>query len=84
MHSNVLNYEPENALFVTDSDPLVFYRAIATFAKKHLSDNGMLFFEINENLNSEMNEMLIDSGFSEIEIRKDINGKNRMVCCRNI
>jgi release factor glutamine methyltransferase len=84
MHSNVLDYEPENALFVTDSEPLVFYRAIADFANKYLSGNGMLFLEINENLGLEMNEMLIDSGFSGIEIRKDINGKNRMICCRNI
>jgi release factor glutamine methyltransferase len=84
MHSNVLNFEPENALFVPDGDSLVFYRAIATFAKKHLFESGLLFFEINENLGSEMYEMLIDSGFSEIEIRKDINGKNRMICCRNI
>jgi release factor glutamine methyltransferase len=84
MHSNVLNYEPETALFVPDSEPLVFYRAIGAFAKKYLSVNGMLFLEINENLGLEMNEMLIDGGFSGIEIRKDINGKNRMVCCRNI
>ncbi len=84
MHSNVLNYEPENALFVPDSEPLVFYRAIAAFANKYLSGNGMLFLEINENLGLQMNEMLIDSGFSGIEIRKDINGKNRMICCRNI
>jgi release factor glutamine methyltransferase len=84
MHSNVLDYEPENALFVTDSEPLVFYRAIAAFANKYLSGNGMLFLEINENLGLEMNEMLIDCGFSGIEIRKDINGKNRMICCRNI
>ena len=84
MHGNVLNYEPEKALFVPDSEPLVFYSAISFFAKKHLSDNGMLFLEINENLGSEMNEMLIDCGFSEIEIRKDINGKNRMIRCRNI
>jgi len=84
MHSNVLNYEPEKALFVPDSEPLVFYRAIGAFAKKYLSVNGMLFLEINENLGLEMKEMLIDGGFSGIEIRKDINGKNRMVCCRNI
>lgn len=84
MHSNVLSYEPENALFISDSDPLVFYRSIAAFAKRYLFENGLLFFEINENLGSEMYEMLIDSGFSEIEIRKDINGKNRMICCRNI
>jgi release factor glutamine methyltransferase len=84
MHSNVLNFEPENALFVPDCDPLVFYRAIIIFAKNQLNKSGLLFFEINENLGSEIYEMLIDSGFTEIEIRKDINGKNRMVCCRNI
>lgn len=83
MHANVLNHEPENALFVTDNDPLVFYRSIAAFAKKNLTENGMLFLEINENLGSEMNEMLLDFYFRDIEIRKDINGKNRMVYCRN-
>jgi release factor glutamine methyltransferase len=71
-------------LFVPDSEPLVFYKTIAFFAKKHLTDKGLLFFEINENLGLEINELLIDSGFSEIEIRKDIHGKNRMVSCRNI
>jgi release factor glutamine methyltransferase len=84
MHSNVLNFEPENALFVTDADPLIFYKSIAAFAKKHLTKSGILFFEINENLGLEMNEMLVDFGFCDIEIRKDINGKNRMVSCRNI
>lgn len=83
MHSNVLNFEPENALFVTDADPLIFYKTIAAFAKKHLTKSGMLFFEINENMGLEMNEMLVDFGFYDIEIRKDINGKNRIVCCRN-
>ncbi len=84
MHENVLNYEPEIALFVTDVDPLVFYRAIAGFAKRCLNENGSLFFEINENLGAEMVGLLSDFGFSEIEIRKDINGKNRMVRCKNI
>jgi len=83
MHANVLNFEPENALFVTDKDPLVFYRSIGAFTKKHLSENGMLFFEINENLGLEIKELLLDFDFSEIEIRKDINGKKRMVFCRN-
>jgi len=83
MHSNVLNYEPETALFVTDVDPLIFYRTIAAFAKINLAKSGLLFFEINENLGFEMNELLVDFGFYDIEIRKDINGKNRMVCCRN-
>lgn len=83
MHNNVLNFEPENALFVPDVDPLVFYRAIAEFAKKYLSENGSLFFEINESLNTEMVDLLTGFGFSDIEIRKDINGKNRMVRCKN-
>jgi len=83
IHANVINHEPASALFVADSNPLVFYRSIAIFAKKQLSGNGLLFFEINENLGSEMKKMLICFGFSEIEIRKDINRKNRMVCCRN-
>jgi len=83
IHPNVINHEPASALFVADSNPLVFYRSIAIFAKKQLSGNGLLFFEINENLGSEMKKMLICFGFSEIEIRKDINRKNRMVCCRN-
>jgi release factor glutamine methyltransferase len=83
MHTNVLEYEPGNALFVTDHNPLVFYRSISAFALKHLTKEGKLFFEINENLGSETNEMLLDFGFRDIEIRKDINGKNRMICCRN-
>ena len=83
MHVNVLNFEPENALFVNDEDPLVFYRSIAAFAKKNLTKNGLLFFEINENLSEEMVDLLHDSGFFGIEIRKDINGKNRMMRCRN-
>jgi len=81
MNSNVLDYEPENALFVSDLDPLVFYRSITAFAKKYLAKNGILYFEINENLGLEMKEMLVDFGFKDIEIRKDINGKNRMICC---
>lgn len=83
MQVNVLNYEPENALFVPENNPLVFYRSIAAFAKKQLAENGILFFEINENLGAETNELLQDFGFFDIKIRKDINGKNRMVCCRN-
>ncbi len=82
MHENVLHFEPADALFVPDDNPLVYYRAIASFAKKSLSLNGYLFFEINENLGSEMKSLLQDFGFAEIEIRKDINGKNRMAGCK--
>jgi release factor glutamine methyltransferase len=83
IHANVLDYEPGSALFVSDNDPLVFYRSIGVFAKKHLARDGRLFFEINENLGMEMKTLLLKIGFCNIEIRKDINGKNRMVCCRN-
>jgi release factor glutamine methyltransferase len=83
MHSNVLNFEPEIALFVKDDDPLVFYSAIAAFARKSLTTDGYLFFEINENLGNEMLEMLGGFGFQNIIIRKDINGKSRMVQCKN-
>lgn len=81
MLPNVLEYEPAKALFVSDNDPLVFYCSIAAFAKKHLTLNGKLYLEINENLGFEMKNMLFDFGFCNIEIRNDINGKNRMVCC---
>ena len=83
MEPNVLNYEPSAALFVPDADPLIFYSAIAGFAKKHLKKNGFLFFEINEALTSEVENLLLGAGFSNIEIKKDINGKFRMVRCIN-
>ncbi len=83
MHPNVLGHEPEIALFVADNDPLVFYRSVSAFAKKYLADSGMLFFEINENLGAKMIELLTGFGFQDIEIRKDMNCKNRMVYCRN-
>lgn len=83
METNVLKYEPEGALFVSDGDALVFYRTIAEMALSYLASGGYLFFEINENLGQEMTEMLHSMGFSEIQLRKDINGRNRMMrCCR--
>ena len=81
MNRNVLNHEPQNALFVTDEKPLVFYEEIAEFAKKYLIKKGKLFFEINEYLGNEMCNLLKNKGFTEIELRQDINGKNRMISC---
>ncbi len=81
MRANVLNYEPERALFVQDCDPLLFYRIIAGFAKLYLRDNGFLFFEINENLGKETKALLAKKGFKNIELRKDIEGKERMIRC---
>lgn len=82
MQPNVLQHEPEGALFVSNEDPLQYYRAIAKLAKTHLTPNGSLYFEINEYLSKEMQKMLEEEGFTEIEIKKDIYGKFRMLRCR--
>ncbi|KQN38821.1 hypothetical protein ASE92_05210 [Pedobacter sp. Leaf41] len=79
MHSNVLNYEPKLALFVDDNNPLIFYNAISDFAKTNLKPTGNLYLEINEFLSSETMEMLSAKGFTSIDLRKDMQGKNRMI-----
>ncbi len=79
MHKNVLEYEPALALFVSDKDPLIFYRMIAAFANCKLKKNGQLWFEINEFLSNQLIDLLKDN-FSEIEIIKDYKDKNRF--CR--
>ncbi|WP_295769039.1 peptide chain release factor N(5)-glutamine methyltransferase [uncultured Mucilaginibacter sp.] len=79
MHKNVLDFEPHSALFVPDSDPLLFYIAIANFAVIHLVENGYLFFEINESYGPDTVDMLATKGFIDIELRKDLAGKDRMI-----
>lgn len=79
MMPNVLEYEPESALFVKDTDPLLFYRKICQLSRNHLKPNGSLFFEINEELKNEMRELLKKEGFSQMEFKKDIYSKDRMV-----
>lgn len=79
MHDNVLLHEPHIALFVSDENPLIFYKTIADFAKTNLKSNGHLFFEINEYLGKETVEMLKDKGFTDVELRKDMQGKDRMI-----
>ncbi len=81
MHSNIVAFEPHQALFVSNENPLLFYIAIADFALKNLDDNGLLFFEINEYLAKETIQLLTDKGFINIVLRKDINGKDRLICC---
>lgn len=75
---NVLANEPHLALFVDDFDALIFYRKIALLATKNLNSGGQLFFEINQYLGKEMVELLNDLSFSDIELRKDIYGNDRM------
>ena len=76
--ANVLDHEPHLALFVEDDDALLFYRKIAALAKKSLSPNGKLYFEINQYLGKEMVALLEEMGFANIELRKDIYGNDRM------
>ncbi|WCT10108.1 peptide chain release factor N(5)-glutamine methyltransferase [Mucilaginibacter jinjuensis] len=81
MHTNVTDFEPHTALFVPEEDPLLFYNAIADFATKNLNDNGLLFFEINESYGEETIEMLNNKSFINIELRKDMSGRDRMIKC---
>lgn len=81
MHGNVLDYEPHLALFVDNQEPLLFYNVISEFALSHLTENGKLYFEINEKYGGEVLELLKHKQFRDIEIIKDINGKDRIVKC---
>ncbi|MDR2223709.1 MAG: peptide chain release factor N(5)-glutamine methyltransferase [Flavobacteriaceae bacterium] len=76
---NVLDYEPHLALFVEDSDPLIFYRKIAQLADCNLSKGGMLFYEINQYLGAETVELFESLSFEQIELRKDMMGNDRMI-----
>ncbi|MCH2196064.1 peptide chain release factor N(5)-glutamine methyltransferase [Kordia sp.] len=79
MRKNVLEYEPDSALFVEDNNPLVFYDKIANLAMKYLKINGSLYFEINQYLGKEMIDLLDGKQFQNIELRKDIFGVDRML-----
>lgn len=79
MERNVIEYEPEMALFVKDNDPLLFYRTIAQEAHSLLLPNGRLFFEINQRFGQETKELLEEQGLSDIMVRKDAFGNDRMV-----
>ena len=79
MQVNVLDYEPELALFVEDKNPLIFYKKIASLAFNFLNENGKLFFEINAKFGEETIEMLANIGFVNIELKKDMNDKDRMI-----
>ena len=79
MQANVLEYEPYMALFVSDTDPLLFYNRIATLARKSLSPQGSLFFEINQYLGEEMIALLKAKGFEKVVLRQDLSGNDRMI-----
>ena len=79
MHRNVLDYEPATALFVDDSNPLVFYKAILEIAVEILQIGGKIYFEINEAFGNEMINLLNEFDYADVELIKDINGKDRFI-----
>lgn len=79
MHSNVVDFEPPEALFVTDEDPLIFYKAIARVTQTLLIPGGKLYFEINEKLGKETAYLLKEAGYDGIMIMNDFRGKQRFI-----
>lgn len=79
MDENVLNFEPQEALFVPDENPLLFYDRISTIALDMLKENGKLYFEINRGKGDEIYRMFKNKGFEDLELRKDISGNFRMI-----
>lgn len=82
MKRNVLDFEPEIALFVQDNDPLIFYKRIGLLGRKYLKDGGSLYLEINEHFPCETVRLLECTGFYGIEVKNDLNGKPRMIRAR--
>ena len=79
MQSSVVDFEPHLALFVENANPLLFYDKIADFALINLNKKGKLYFEINQRLGKEVQQLLISKGFQEVTLHKDISGNNRMI-----
>lgn len=79
MKKNVIGQEPDLALYVSNEDPLVFYRAIAEFSVKHLKTDGILYLEINQYLGKETVDLFNMGNFRKVELRKDMFGNDRMV-----
>ncbi len=79
MSANVTDHEPDQALFVPDDNPLLFYRKISEFATLHLNKGGCLYFEINQYLGKDTVQCMENFGFSELQLRKDMFGNDRML-----
>ncbi len=79
MHENVVGYEPALALFVPDTNPLLFYQKIAKFSQRHLNEQGCLYVEINESYGGMVKELFENHGFCKVEVVKDIYQKDRIV-----
>ena len=79
MQPNVLQYEPHLALFVPNNDALIFYRAIAEFGQHRMNKDGIIFVEIHEDLAVQLTDLFSQRGYSRIEVRRDLQGKERMM-----
>ncbi|HLX93713.1 MAG TPA: peptide chain release factor N(5)-glutamine methyltransferase [Puia sp.] len=79
LHVNVVNFEPHEALFVGNNDPLVFYEAIADLGMEKLSRPGSIYVETHEKMGANVKKLFLDKGFQNIAIRKDLHGKQRLV-----
>lgn len=79
MPKQVLDYEPDLALFVENDEPLIFYKKIGQFALKHLNQGGELYYECNEFNAKEVATLLRQIGFQKVELAKDLEGKERMI-----
>jgi len=82
MTSSVIHYEPDLALFVDDDKPLLFYSLIAEFGKTHLKENGTIYLELNEFRANDICVLFKANGYSDIELKKDLQGKARMLRVR--
>ena len=82
MSARVLDHEPHTALFVTDSDPLIFYRAVAEVGNDILNSGGWIYFELNAALSKETVTLMQQMGYIDIELRRDIADRERMLRCR--
>jgi release factor glutamine methyltransferase len=78
----VREFEPALALFAPDADPLLFYRRLIFFAHRVLNRHGRIYVEINERLGAETLQLFQQGGFTEVTLRKDLSGKDRMICAR--
>jgi release factor glutamine methyltransferase len=79
MKKNVLDYEPSEALFVPEEDPLIFYKKIAFNSADVLVPGGMLFLEVNEMYGKEVKQLLLDLNYMDVKVIQDIHGKDRIV-----
>jgi len=84
MKRNVIDYEPHLALFVSNEDPLIFYSAIAEFGKDHLYQGGRIYLEIHEEIGEEVKKIFYEHEYKSVDVKKDMQGKDRMVKVQKI